>query len=431
MRIFTLIRNFLNRFSCFFLWFIILLSFHNHFLFLRNGNVALDVARILLKTPEELALTDIPLHVREALKKSKVQRVGVYGRRGPVQGAYTIAEFREITTAALRPVIAPFNPQDAIDLGFDASTFQDIEAGTDVIRSGLIIPQGNFNRGLNPASEEEATARALKRKTDLIRSLPAKAQEIGIHVATEKEKNEHKEAQMLALSEVVYDPETSPPNKPIPNDRTLVLDYLMRPVKFLSEDGTHLSYVLFERTELKGDAGKQTLVDTGDFVKIPFSNHNSKLLVLKSVGYRTTSFENIPFDQKRNVFPTSEGGRLSERGQVIPGLYATGWARRGPTGIIGTNIGDARETAGSVCDDLIALQEQGLTKAAQSSQSLEDFWNDVEQKTVVVDKQAVKKIHKYECSLGQSHNVNRIKVAALNDLLAISQVKKDTSGSRN
>ncbi|NUM47418.1 MAG: FAD-dependent oxidoreductase, partial [Anaerolineales bacterium] len=60
------------------------------------GNVAMDVARILCRTPEELMKTDIADYAFEALKNSKVKEVYVLGRRGPAQAAFTNPEIREM-----------------------------------------------------------------------------------------------------------------------------------------------------------------------------------------------------------------------------------------------------------------------------------------------------------------------------------------------
>lgn len=62
-----------------------------------NGNVAIDVARILLAPIEMLSTTDICDHALQALKKSTINKVVVVGRRGPVQSAFTIKELREFT----------------------------------------------------------------------------------------------------------------------------------------------------------------------------------------------------------------------------------------------------------------------------------------------------------------------------------------------
>ena len=73
-----------------------------------NGNVALDVARILLRTRAELEQTDIAAHALEALRKSQVREVYVLGRRGPAQAAFTPAELRELgAMEAADPVVDP------------------------------------------------------------------------------------------------------------------------------------------------------------------------------------------------------------------------------------------------------------------------------------------------------------------------------------
>ncbi|HEY5956950.1 MAG TPA: FAD-dependent oxidoreductase, partial [Polyangiaceae bacterium] len=61
-----------------------------------NGNVALDVARILLKDPAELAKTDIAEHALLALRRSLVEEVVIVGRRGPMDAAFTPAELKEL-----------------------------------------------------------------------------------------------------------------------------------------------------------------------------------------------------------------------------------------------------------------------------------------------------------------------------------------------
>lgn len=60
------------------------------------GNVAVDVARILCRTPEELARTDIADYALEALRHSKVKEVYMLGRRGPAQAAFTAPEIKEL-----------------------------------------------------------------------------------------------------------------------------------------------------------------------------------------------------------------------------------------------------------------------------------------------------------------------------------------------
>ena len=73
-----------------------------------NGNVAVDAARILLRTPAELEKTDIAAHALETLRNSRVREVYMLGRRGPEQAAFSSAELKELgTMEAADPVIAP------------------------------------------------------------------------------------------------------------------------------------------------------------------------------------------------------------------------------------------------------------------------------------------------------------------------------------
>ncbi len=75
-----------------------------------NGNVAMDVARILCKTPEELKNTDINQNALDVLAESKIKEVHVYGRRGPVQASFTAPEIREMGELSdCYPVV---NPQE-------------------------------------------------------------------------------------------------------------------------------------------------------------------------------------------------------------------------------------------------------------------------------------------------------------------------------
>ncbi|MGP1677601.1 MAG: FAD-dependent oxidoreductase [Burkholderiales bacterium] len=73
-----------------------------------NGNVAVDAARILLRTPAELEQTDIAAHALQALRESQVREVFVLGRRGPEQAAFSPAELKELgKMQGADPVIAP------------------------------------------------------------------------------------------------------------------------------------------------------------------------------------------------------------------------------------------------------------------------------------------------------------------------------------
>jgi len=75
-------------------------------------------------------------------------------------------------------------------------------------------------------------------------------------------------------------------------------------------------------------------------------------LVLRSVGYRAVSLPDVPFDERSFILPNERGRVLTADGEPLPGVYAVGWIKRGPTGVLGTNKRDADETAGCVAEDL-------------------------------------------------------------------------------
>jgi ferredoxin--NADP+ reductase len=118
-------------------------------------------------------------------------------------------------------------------------------------------------------------------------------------------------------------------NKP----RTMIFDFFARPVEILGDGKAER--VLVERTELDDKGGAR---GTGETYEVPAS------LVISSIGYSTPAMEGVAYDQRGGKF-LNENGKIDER------LYAVGWARRGPTGTIGTNRPDGYEVA-----DRIAAQ---------------------------------------------------------------------------
>ena len=102
-----------------------------------------------------------------------------------------------------------------------------------------------------------------------------------------------------------------------------------------------------ERDELRRAAARPT-DDTTETIECD--------LVLRSVGYRAVPLPDVPFDERNYVLPNDEGRVLdADSGAVVPGVYAVGWIKRGPTGILGTNKRDANETVGHLLEDLDQL----------------------------------------------------------------------------
>ena len=74
--------------------------------------------------------------------------------------------------------------------------------------------------------------------------------------------------------------------------------------------------------------------------------------MLRSVGYRAVPLPDVPFDERHFVLPNERGRVLAPDGEPLPGVYAVGWIKRGPTGILGTNKRDAEETVNCLVEDL-------------------------------------------------------------------------------
>ena len=97
----------------------------------------------------------------------------------------------------------------------------------------------------------------------------------------------------------------------------------------------HVTGFRWERTEPDGEGGVR---GTGEFREIPIQ------AIYRAVGYFGSPLDGIPFDEKRGVIPNREGQVLGDDDQLLPGVYATGWIKRGPVGLIGHTKSDAMET---------------------------------------------------------------------------------------
>lgn len=130
--------------------------------------------------------------------------------------------------------------------------------------------------------------------------------------------------------------------------KRIVLRFLASPVEIQGEG--RVERVVVGRNELHQDeSGAIRPRDTGERETIEAG------LVLRSIGYKGIPVERLPFDERRGVMP-NDGGRVTdpESGRHLPGQYAVGWIKRGPTGVIGTNKKDAQETVDNLLEDLEA-----------------------------------------------------------------------------
>lgn len=294
------------------------------------GNVALDVARMLVRSPEELASTDVPDRVLEAFRKSQVTDVHLIARRGVVQAKFTAEELRAINELAnVDLVVRPdeVSPSDEDEL---------------LIRS-------NRQHRANVAMMREWGRRPLRGKA-----------------------------------------------------RRIHIRFLRSPVRILGEN--RVEGVVLERNELIPGARVR---GTGSIETLEVG------MIFRSVGYQALPLADVPFDEARSVIPHREGRVLDENGELAPGEYVTGWAKRGPSGIIGTNKSDSAETVSSLLADL----------AARSSYR----GSEPDRIPALLDHRAVDytnwadwlRLDDHEIRLGREQGRPRVKIPALRSMLEL------------
>ena len=125
-------------------------------------------------------------------------------------------------------------------------------------------------------------------------------------------------------------PESVHADKPI----EIAFDMFAGPHELLG-DGGKVNAIRLERTRV--EAGRA--IGTGEFYDLPAD------LVVSCIGYRTSPIPDVPFDERAGCFANDEG-------RILPGIYCVGWARRGPSGTIGTNRPDGFGVVEKIAEDL-------------------------------------------------------------------------------
>lgn len=177
---------------------------------------------------------------------------------------------------------------------------------------------------LNDSSKEEAeNTRAIKRMISL---LEGKAKKIS--------------------RDQLADATSRSPSRRADGKKNLFLHYFQSPKELKGHNGK-LETVVLEKTRLEGAANEQKAVLTGSLSELHCD------ILFKSIGYKTLPIDGVPYDARRGVIPNEKGRvvRASETEGSFP-LYVAGWCKRGPSGIIGTNLFDAQETVRSLIEDL-------------------------------------------------------------------------------
>lgn len=258
------------------------------------GNVAIDVARILCRTPEELKQSDIAPHALEALSASRVRTVYLLGRRGAAQAAFTNPEVKELGEMhEAEPVVRPD------------------EVAVDELSRAAV-----------------AADRALQKKVEILQAYAARALE----------------------------------GKP----RQLRLRFLVSPVELIGDErGNVRAMKLVKNVLVAGDGGDIKARATDQFETIDVG------MVFRSVGYRGVPLPGVPFNEKTATILNDKGRVLDAASRAaLPGMYTSGWIKRGPSGVIGTNKPDSVETAAAMIEDAragIALQPTAPSAAAAAA----------------------------------------------------------------
>jgi ferredoxin/flavodoxin---NADP+ reductase len=146
-------------------------------------------------------------------------------------------------------------------------------------------------------------------------------------------------------------------------------------------------------------------------------------LVLRSVGYQAVPLPDVPFEERSCVLPNDRGRVRTPEGEPLPGVYAVGWIKRGPTGILGTNKRDAEETVSCLVEDLAAgaLPDPPSPGREQIDALLAQRTPDL----VTVD--GWRAIDAHELEHGRSQERPRLKLASRDELLATAHDSADAA----
>jgi ferredoxin--NADP+ reductase len=302
---------------------------------LGNGNVALDVARVLSKPAEAMLSTDIPDNVYQGLRASQATDVHVFGRRGPAQVKFSPLELREAVHI------------EGVDTIVYDEDFQ-------------------YDEGSQQAIDSNNQTRVMVKTLEDLRS-----------------------------------------NEVTGAKRRLHLHFFSAPVEILEKDGK-VAGIKIERTKLDGTGNVKP---TGEFRELPIQ------AVYRAVGYFGSELSEVPFDEKAGVIPNDKGRVLDSDGKHIQGVYATGWIKRGPVGLIGHTKSDAIETIAQIIED----KSNWWSPASPSEDSITELLTS--RKIDFVGWPEWLKIDSEEKRLGEAQERERIKLVEREDFLTVAKKK--------
>lgn len=299
-----------------------------------NGNVALDVARMLVKHPVDLLPTEVPDNVYEGLLASPVTDVHVFGRRGPMQVKFTPLELREL------------------------GELRDVD---------MIVHEEDFDY-------DEASRRAIESNKQIT---------VIDRIFTQWRQRETGQA-----------------------SRRLHLHFYAKPLEVVKDAGGRVAAFRYERTEPDGQGGVR---GTGEIREVAVQS------VYRAIGYFGSPLDGIPFDERHGVIPNHEGQVLADDRSVMPGVYATGWIKRGPVGLIGHTKSDAMETV----QHLVTDQASWWSPARPDEQSVVDLLD--ERGVLYTNLDGWHRLDAHEQALGAPQGRERIKVVPRDEMIRISR----------
>ena len=302
---------------------------------LGNGNVALDVARVLSKPAEAMLSTDIPDNVYQGLRASQATDVHVFGRRGPAQVKFSPLELREAVHI------------EGVDTIVYDEDFQ-------------------YDEGSQKAIDSNNQTRVMVKTLEELRS-----------------------------------------NEITGAKRRLHLHFFSAPVEILERDGK-VAGIKIERTQLDGTGNVKP---TGELREFPIQ------AVYRAVGYFGSELSEVPFDEKAGVIPNDKGRVLDSDGKHIQGVYATGWIKRGPVGLIGHTKSDAIETIAQIIED----KNTWWQPAYPSEDSITELLTS--RKIDFVGWPEWLRIDAEEKRLGEAQERERIKLVEREDFLTVAKKK--------
>ncbi len=301
------------------------------------GNVAVDVARILCRSEEELSKTDIAGYAFEKLVNSNVKEVFMIGRRGPAQAAFTNPELKELGNL------------DMADC--------------------LILKEESQLDDLTTQYLSDNPERSIERKLEMI-------SEYSNHTKTK--------------------------------EKSLTIRFLLSPTEIIpDEDGNVKAIKLVKNALSKSDDGslRPKATEENEILEVD--------MVFRSIGYSGIPLPEIPFKESWGIIPNNNG-RITDISEenTLTGLYCTGWIKRGPTGVIGTNKTDSAETVALMIEDI----NNNNTFQPENTESKKIEALIKERNPEYVDYEDWLKIDSEEIARGEKEGRPRVKFTKIDDI---------------